>query len=286
MSSNKEKILITGGKGLLGSMLASVLSEKGYEVFALGSGELNITDDKEIDFRINELEPNFLINCAAYTNVDLAEDEKEKAMLINAYAPGKLAKAAKNYGICFIHISTDYVFGDNNPSGHLEDDGNTFPSLNTYGESKRIGEIEVMNEYSESYIARVQWSFGPGGKNIVDTMLTLAKTRNELNIVDDEIGVPTYTKYMARQIEYMILNQKNLKPGFYHIVSEGKCSRFDQVEFVFEKAGIQIKLNRIKLAEYPRKAKIPNFSILINSKLPKLPTWKEGITEYLNSKKS
>lgn len=278
------KILITGGTGMLGSTLSKKLFSMNHQVFALSSKEFDITNNQSILESLDKNKPDLVINCAAYTNVEMAEEEKDKAMEINGYASGRLAKILQEKGIKLIHISTDYVFGDNNINGHLEEETPKTPALNYYGETKRIGEIEVMNANPESYIARVQWSFGPGGKNIVDTMLMLAQTKTELNIVVDEVGIPTYTGYMADNLAYMVENISTLKPGYYHIVSEGSCSRFEQVKYIYEIAGINMKLNQIKLSEYPRKAKVPNFSILKNTKLPKLPDWKEGIKEYINSK--
>lgn len=279
------KIIITGGKGMLGSMLSKVLLSKEHDIFALSSEEMDITNYDSTENAINKYSPDLVINCAAYTNVELAEsdEEKSKVMEVNGHAPGKLAKILYEKHIGFIHISTDYVFSDNNPEGYDEEETPNNPALNYYGESKRIGEIEVRKNNPESYIVRVQWSFGPGGKNIVDTMLKLAETKTELNIVHDEIGVPTYTGYMAQNISYLAENFDTLEPGFYHAVSEGKCSRYEQVQYIYEVAGINMKLNPIKLSEYPRKAKVPNFSILKNNKLPKLPDWKEGIKEYINS---
>ncbi|BDQ04627.1 MAG: NAD(P)-dependent oxidoreductase [Candidatus Dojkabacteria bacterium] len=280
------KVLITGGKGMLGSKLATFLQSKGYEVSNPGSNELDITNTEQVRQYLLSNSPDFIINCAAYTNVEQAESEEEKPKVfeINTKAPGKLAKLTDEANIGFMHISTDYVFSANDPRGYAEFDVPTQPAYNYYGETKRLGEFEVMKNNPNSYIVRVQWTFGEGGKNLVDTMLKLAETRTELNVVEDEVGVPTYTYYVAQSIAYILDNSQSIQPGFYHAVSEGQCSRYEQVQYIYEIAKLDVKLNPIRLADYPRKAKVPNFSILKNTRLPKLPDWREGIREYILSK--
>jgi dTDP-4-dehydrorhamnose reductase len=280
------KVLITGGKGMLGSKLATFLQSKGYEVYNPGSAELDITNTEQVRQFIFANSFDFLINCAAYTNVEQAEleEERPKVLEINANAPGKLAMLTYQKNMSFIHISTDYVFSANDPRGYTEIETPMQPANNYYGETKRLGELEVRKNNPNAYIIRVQWTFGEGGKNLVDTMLKLAETRTELNVVNDEIGVPTYTHHIARNIEYILSNSTKVEPGFYHVVSEGQCSRYEEVQYIYEVAKLNIKLNPIKLADYPRKAKVPNFSILKNTRLPKLPDWREGIREYILSK--
>ncbi len=280
------KVLITGGKGMLGSKLATFLQSKGYEVSNPGSDELDITNTEQVRQYLLSNSPDFIINCAAYTDVEQAESEEEKpkVLAINTHAPAKLAMLTYQANIGFMHISTDYVFSANDPKGYMEIGTPSQPAYNYYGETKRLGELEVRENNPNTYIIRVQWTFGDGGKNLVDTMLKLAGTRTELNVVDDEVGVPTYTRHIAQNIEYILSNLSRVGPGFYHIVSEGQCSRYEQVQYIYEIAKLNIKLNPIKLADYPRKAKVPNFSILKNTRLPKLPDWREGIKEYILSK--
>lgn len=277
------KILITGSNGMLGFALKEVIQKNSkFEVIATTREDFDITNLNSIEEGVEKYNPDLIINSAAYTNVEKAEEEKESAMNANSIAPRNLAMICKEKDIKFFHISTDYVFGDNNPNGHNEDDPIEGVAMNAYGESKRKGELYVREENPESYILRVQWTFGPNGKNIVDTMKMLAETKDELNIVVDEFGAPTFTFDIANQIEYLIINLAKYKPGNYHLVSEGSCTRYEEIEYIYKQIGKKMKLNHIKLAEYPRKATIPNYSILKNTKLPKFPTWKEGITKYLS----
>lgn len=269
---------------MLGSMLTKRLQESNHEVIPTDREELDITSLENIESRLEEIQPDALINCAAYTNVEGAEDDDTLCLLLNTTAPGLLAKATSKRNITFLHISSDFTFGDNNPNGHNEDDQTEPNQLNKYARSKWLGDNEVMENNPNAFIARTQWIFGPGGKNFVDIMLTLAETRDELGLVDDETGVPTYTKDVADQLIYILENKDSLKPGFYHAVNEGQATRYDQAAAVFELAGKNIKLNRVKLADFPRKAKVANYSILHNTKLPKKQSWRDAIREFIDSK--
>lgn len=281
-----KKVLVTGAQGMLGSTLCNVLVGQGYEVVGTTSAELNLTDSNSIISSINHHMPDIAVNCAAYTNVEKAEtEEQDLCFKINAEGAGDLAQICHGLGIELIHISTDYVFGDNSPAGHTEDEDPGDTAQNVYAKSKRAGELAVLRAHPEAYILRVSWSFGPGGKNFVDTMLTLSETRPELMVVDDENGTPSYTKDISNHILYVIENTDTLEPGYYHAVNEGSCSRYEQAIATFELAGKQVTVNRGKLADFPRKAKVCNYSLLKNTKLPKAQSWKEALAEYISSKK-
>jgi len=283
------KVLITGAGGMLGTSIQKVFEDSGkFEVIATGMSDseikLDITNKDSINEILDERKPDVVINCAAYTNVEQAEDEPDVANEINGYAVGRLAEATAVRKIKFIHISTDYVFGENDPVGYREDDT---PKLqpNAYGVSKYLGEIEGKKNNENIYICRVSWTFGPNGKNYIDTMLRLADEREELTIVTDETGVPTYTVDVARNLMLIIENEDEYKPRIYHIVSEGNCSRFDESKTIFKIADKKIKLKKGELASFPRKAKVPNYSILINTKLPPIQNWQDAIKEYIDDKK-
>lgn len=281
---NKQKVLLTGGAGMLGQTLQAQFAHTEYEIRSTDYEEMDITNEESINNYLKDFTPDFLINCAAYTDVNGAEENPDLANKINALGPKLLATVAKEKSIKFVHISTDYVFGDNDPNGYSEESKFKNEALNVYGDSKRLGEILVQESNPDSRIVRVSWTFGPHRRNFVDVMLELAETKEELSIVDDEIGVPTYTKHVSNSLIEFLNNFDKYKPGIYHMINEGSCSRFEEAQHIFETAGINIKLNKIKLADYPRKAVVPNYSVLINTKLPKLPTWQEAISEYLKDK--
>jgi dTDP-4-dehydrorhamnose reductase len=283
------KILITGSNGMLGSLLTQELEKnRNYEVFPTGRDQLDITNNLQVENYISETKPRVIINCAAYTNVNEAEDtQKEINYNVNAIGPKILAENCKKNNIRFIHISTNYVFGSNKDTGYLEEDEPEIgEQLNEYGRAKREGEIFTMELNSEALICRVPWIYGPNGKNFVDTMLNLAKDKNELSIVTDEIGTPTYTLDVVNQLKYILQNLSNIEGGYYHITNEGRCSRYDEAAKIFEIAGIKIKLNRTTLSAFPRKAKVPTTSILKNTKLPKLRDWEDALEEYIKTKES
>jgi dTDP-4-dehydrorhamnose reductase len=280
-----KKVLVTGANGMLGNMLVSLLREKGFEPIPCGHADLDITDPLSVASKLDDAMPDVVVNCAAYTNVEKAEtEEQDLCMMVNAEGAGNIAGACAERKVAFIQISSDYVFGDSSPDGHTEEDDPGDAQTNVYGRSKRVGEIEVLRRNSNAYILRPQWVFGPGGKNFVDTMLMLSETRPELSVVDDETGVPCFTKDISAHIIYVIEHMDELNPGFYHAVNEGVCNRYEQAIAIFELAGKQVKVNRGKLADYPRKAKVCNFSILKNTKLPKAQDWKAATEEYIRSK--
>jgi dTDP-4-dehydrorhamnose reductase len=282
----KNKVLITGADGMLGSMLQNLLSkEKGIEFVGTDISTLDITKEEEIKEIISSHSPAFLINCAAYTDVNQAEVEVELSNMINGYAVGYLAKYCQKNKIKFLHISTDYIFDESSKPRNEDSDPKEGPQ-NQYGKSKLLGEKEAIKNNKGSYIIRVSWTFGPNRKNFIDTMIALAKEKQELSIVTDEVGVPTYTKDVSKSLIEIINNIGKYKPGFYHAVSEEYCSRYEEAKKIFELAKINIKLNKIKLKDFPRKVQIPHFSVLANNKLPKLPRWDKAIEEYLKDRNS
>lgn len=278
------KILITGGFGQLGQSLNDELLKKNYEVILTGFGDFDITDKKSIQNGLEKYKPDWVINCASYTNVDLAENEPQEADMVNGYAAGLLAEETFLKKIKLIHLSTDYVFGDNKKKGHKENDEPGNNQLNQYGKSKRFGEIEAQRNNKNAYIIRTSWMYGSYGKSFVKTMIDISKNNKELNIVDDEVGVPTPSSEVAKSIIHIIEHQDEVKPGIYHAVCEGSCSRFDEAKKIFAVMNINIKLNKIKLTDFARAAKVPNYSILLNTKLPKLPKWDTALENFIKEK--
>jgi len=270
------KILVLGAKGMLGHDLAEVFKEE--ELTAWDIGELNITDEKQVMEKITALKPDVVINAAAYTAVDDAESNKELCFKVNAYAVGFIAKACKDIDASLVHISTDYVF-DGEKKGYNEDDKPS-PS-GVYGSSKALSE-KLLAENTEKYwLVRSSWLFGKHGKNFVDTIARLAKEKDSLDVVDDQLGSPTYTKDLALKIKEVIK-----KPfGVYHITNDGECTWFRFAKKIIELLGLKTKVNPITTEQLGRKAPRPRFSILISNKISKPRNWEGALKEYLEVKK-
>ncbi len=295
------KILLLGKSGMLAQcFLKHFAGGSDLQFYAFSKDELDITDFKNLRSVFSKISPDFIINCAAYTKVDNCETEKENAFLINGFAVGEIAKLCKEFDSILIHFSTDYVFNGENETGYFEDESPA--PLNIYGESKLKGEELIQKNTDNFYIIRTSWLYGEGGKNFVNTMLNLSKTKDELNIVNDQIGSPTYTKDIClRVIENLLfpfikdvpqfhekfLKQKinnNLEKkefGIYHLTNSGFCSWYEFAKEIFKIKNIDIKLNPISTEEYPLPAKRPYFSMLKNTKLPLLRSWQEALKSYL-----
>ncbi len=295
-------ILITGVAGQLGYDVVNELSKRG--IVAVGSDirdeneiinksnwskyiQLDIADKESVDRVVKELKPDAIIHCAAWTNVDGAEDENNKPLVqkINVGGTDNLAKAAKEIGAKFIYVSTDYVFNGEGTKPWQPDDKNYAPQ-NYYGETKLQGELAVSSQLDKYFIVRIAWVFGLNGKNFIRTMLNLAdKGYKELRVVNDQIGTPTYTYDLARLLVDMIQTDKY---GYYHATNEGGyISWADFAEEIFKQANKDVKVNRVTTAEYGVSiAKRPFNSRLDKSKLKDngfepLPDWKDALKRYL-----
>ena len=281
------RILITGGNGQLGSECVYFLNKQGVEFIALPSSDLDITDHADVRRVLNNLRPDLLINCAAYTKVDQAEDEKEKAFAVNADGVKNLADYCAEHKIKFIHFSTDYVFEgsledkDRLPEGYPEDHP-TSP-INAYGESKLAGEVSILNSGCNHLIIRVSWLCGRFGNNFVKSMIRLGKERDELNIVNDQFGSPTFADNVVENTWHLI--DQNIS-GLYHITSRGMITWYDLAQAIFKKTGEPVKVKPISSSEYPTKAKRPAFSLLSTKKIAAVPKitltdWQEGLHKLL-----
>ena len=296
------KALVTGVAGQLGHDVINELSRRG--IVTIGSDireeseivnksnwskyiQLDITDKEAADKAIDELKPDAIIHCAAWTNVDGAEspDNKHLVKNINVDGTDNLVKAAKKIGAKFMYISTDYVFNGEGKEPWKPDDKDYAP-LNYYGQTKLEGELSVSSQLDKYFIVRIAWVFGLNGKNFIKTMLSLAdKGYKELRVVDDQIGTPTYTYDLARLLVDMILTDKY---GYYHATNEGGyISWADFAEEIFRQANKDVKVNRVTTEEYGVSiAKRPFNSRLDKSKLvdngfKPLPDWKDALKRYL-----
>lgn len=284
------KILILGAKGNLGQQLVEIFKEDN-DLIAWDKSEIDITDPGLIKKKIDDLKPAIIINAVAYNAVDQAETEEgfELAKKINATAVGYLAKEAMEVGATLVHYSTDYVFEGNNELGYKED---AEPNpINRYGESKLMGEQEIIRLSGRGlkwYIIRTQKLFGPKGESEVskpsffDIMYKLGKEKTEVDVVDEEIGCFTYTPDLALETKKLLDSDNGY--GIYHIANSKPCSWYKAVKELYKITDIKIKVNRVTSDKFPRPAKRPKYSTLINTKLKKLRPWQDALKEYLKLK--
>lgn len=275
-----KKILVTGANGQLGQCLQKISSQfEEFEFIFTDSETLDITNKEEVNDFFWQNAPDFCINAAAYTVVDLAETEVEKAFLVNADGTENLAEACAENNAQFIHVSTDYVFdGENNLSYTEEDFTNP---LGVYGASKLAGDELALEVNPCSVILRTSWVYSEFGKNFVKTMLNLFATKDELNIVADQFGQPTNANDLAEAIMKIIKSEK-ITPGIFNFSNLGRISWFDFAEKIAELSEAKIKLNAIETSQYPTPAKRPKNSVLYLDKISKtyaiqLKPWEESL---------
>jgi dTDP-4-dehydrorhamnose reductase len=259
------KILVTGGNGQIGSELRCLSKNQNqFEWIFTDLNELNLLDSDNLKNNISKISPDIIINCAAYTSVDKAESEFKLASLVNFKAVDIISDWSFYHKCKLIHISTDYVF-DGNSEIPLKEDANTSP-INIYGTTKLNGENVCLKNDSNSIIIRTSWVYSSFGKNFVKTMSSLMSKKNSLNIINDQIGSPTYAKDLAETI-IKIINFKDWIPGLYHYSNEGEVSWFVFAKSIKKYFGYNTKLNGISTNEYPTPAKRPRYSLLDKSKI-------------------
>jgi len=259
------RILVTGGNGQLGSELKSLSNvHNNFEWIFTDIDEFDLTNTKEIDYKLTSFNPDLIINCAAYTNVDKAEFERKLATVINFNAVDSLSKWTSANKSKLIHISTDYVF-DGSSSTPLTEEAKTSP-INIYGKTKLKGEKACLHNDQNCIIIRTSWVYSSYGNNFVKTIFSLMSQRDCLDIIDDQIGSPTYAKDLAEVI-INIINYRVWIPGLYHYSNEGEISWFDFAKLIKKYHGSCTSLNRISSDEYRAPAKRPSYSLLDKSKI-------------------
>lgn len=273
------KVLVTGVNGQLGYDVIKRLQLQKIECLGVDIGDFDITDKDQVNKAISNYSPDVVVHCAAYTAVDKAEDERELCRKINVDGTQNIAEACKNMDAKMVYISTDYVFdGEGEKPFEVTDKPNP---INYYGQTKYEGELAVQKNLQKYFIVRISWVFGINGNNFVKTMLRLAKDRDEISVVADQIGSPTYTYDLAKLLVEMI---KTDKYGIYHATNEGYCSWHEFACEIFKQAGIDVKVNPIKTEDYPTKAKRPKNSRLSKKSLSdfnKLSEWELALKDFL-----
>ncbi|BBM17490.1 dTDP-4-dehydrorhamnose reductase [Enterococcus malodoratus] len=274
-------ILITGGHGQLGTELRQLLDEKKLDYVSTDADQLDITDKEATNTFINDMKPEIIYHCAAYTAVDKAEDEgKELDELINVEGTRNVAEAAKAAGSTLIYISTDYVFDGKKKDGMYQVDDTTNP-LSEYGRTKLLGEKAVQEIMDDYYIIRTSWVFGIYGHNFIYTMQNLAKTHDRLTVVNDQFGRPTWTRTLAEFMTFVI--EKKAPFGVYHLSNEDSCSWYEFAKEILKDTKVEVA--PVTSEEYPQKATRPQYSIMDLSKAKALgfeiPTWQEALASFL-----
>ncbi len=276
------KILITGAKGMLAKAVIDQFKDNN-ELILTDVSELDITDENNTNEFITRIKPEYIINCAAYTAVDKAEEDIELAKKVNSIGPKNLAIAAKKNDAILIHISTDYVFnGELDISkSYIEDD--EIAPVTVYGKTKAEGEKNIIENCDKYYILRTAWLYGDGN-NFVRTMIKLGKEKEEINVVSDQHGSPTYTVDLASIISQVI--EKKLPYGIYHSTNEGFTTWYDFTKKIYEIANINCKVNPVTSEEFIRPAKRPKNSKMSKSKLLEngviIPKYENALERYLN----
>lgn len=286
------KILITGANGMLAKEIREKFAE-GNELILTDVAELDITNKEGVINFVNEKKPELIINCAAFTAVDKAEECQELAEKINGDGPTNLAIAAKEAGAKLVHISTDYVFGGNLDldKDYKEDDEKN--PVTAYGITKLHGEQGIEKNMDEYYIFRTAWLYGIGGNNFVKTMTKLGSTRDEINVVADQHGSPTYAKDLS-EIVYQAVTKK-IPYGIYNATNEGYTTWYDFTKEILAEQGIECKVNPVTTDEYIEMMKITQAKRPFNSQMSKnklkeaginVPEWKDGLKRYLEEAKN
>jgi dTDP-4-dehydrorhamnose reductase len=288
-----KRILVTGAYGQLGSEISRISDQSDIFTFLFTDIDtLDITDIQAVDKYMKEEQPDFVVNCAAYTAVDKAEQDKETAWRLNGIAPGIIAESCSRFSIKLIHISTDYVFDGTNYTPYTEEDPVRPQSI--YGITKLEGE-RICQSITDSIIIRTSWLYSSYGNNFVKTMIRLARDRDNLRVVFDQVGTPTYARDLARAIIAILhsaeVDPNSWKPGIYNYSNEGVCSWYDFALAIHRFAGIHCQVEPVESKDFPTLAKRPHYSVLNKSKIKTtfhllIPYWMESLQECIQIIKS
>lgn len=275
------KILITGGQGMLGSALHRLCQEQNIPAIPLEKKDADVRSFEQLKKSILEHKPTHIINSAAYTNVDLAETEKELAFAVNATGAQNLAKICWEQNIKLLHLSTDYVFDGENEQPYLET--SSINPLSVYGKTKAQGEMWVQEENPKAQIVRLQALYGENGSHFVQTMLNLSQKYSEIQVVNDQFTSPSYTRHIARAL-LELLNISSA--GIFHLHNQGNCSWYDFATEIFRLKNLETQVIPVQTDHFPRPAPRPLNSHLSMNRwnelnLEALPHWKQALQEYL-----
>lgn len=280
------RVLVTGAKGMLGSEVVKTLEMYGHEVWgtdiSYADDKIDITRQDQIRHALSSFRPSWVLNCAAYTNVDLAEEHEDQALVLNAKGPDLLAHACRRLSIRLMHVSTDYVFDGAKGSPYTEEDAPN--PINVYGASKLAGENAIRHSMEDYIIVRTQWLIGHKGRNFVSTILSAAQINESLRVVNDQWGSPTFASDLARAMAQLLEADAR---GVYHVCNRGKATWFDLAKKAIEIVGLGTKVIPVSTDEFPRPAKRPPYSILSTKKFSEktgklMPLWQTSLENYIH----
>jgi len=276
------RLLVTGAAGMLGHRVVADARALGHDVTGIDLPDLDLTDPDATTRRIAEHAPEAIVNCAAYTDVDGAEADEATALAVNGDAAGNLARAAAQIDARLVHLSTDYVFDGVKATPWLESDAPA--PLGAYGRTKLAGEQQVAERTAEHAIVRTAWLFGAGGPNFCDTMLRLAGERDEVSVVTDQTGSPTWAGHLSPAL--IELAERRGDVGIFHGVGAGQCSWNELTLELFERAGVDCRVLPTTSEQFKRPAPRPAWSVLGSERDPgvRLPAWQDGVQGHLDER--
>jgi dTDP-4-dehydrorhamnose reductase len=276
------RFAITGAAGMLGQDLVAAVRGMGHEALGLSRAELDIVDRLAVADTLSAVGADVVVNCAAWTDVDGAEQHSDRALAVNAAGAGNVARAVAAAGAWTIHVSTDYVFDGTKRVPYVESD--PVSPLSEYGRSKLAGEREVAAQaHGRHTIVRSSWLFGPGGRCFPETILRLAGEREDLAVVDDQVGCPTFTRHLARAL-VELATRRERPVGIVHVAGGGTCSWYEFAREIVAASGLACEVKPCTTADMPRPATRPAYSVLRSERgdeAPVLPDWRDGLSEYM-----
>lgn len=277
------KLLVAGASGMLGRDVMLAAGNAGHDVVGFGHSELDVTDAGVVGAKLEGERPDVVINCAAWTDVDGAEEAEEDATRVNGEGAGIVAAAAASVGASVVYVGSDYVFDGSKSSPYVETD-ETAP-LSAYGRSKLAGEEATRAANKRHFVVRSAWLFGTGGPNFVETMLRLAGDHGEVLVVRDQVGSPTYTWHLAYGVVRLI---EGVEFGIHHMAAAGACSWYEFAREIFEQANVECKVMSATTEMLGRPAPRPAYSALTSQRehAIELPSWQDGLAAYLSQRRA
>jgi dTDP-4-dehydrorhamnose reductase len=272
------KLLVTGAAGMLGRDVMLAAGNAGHDVVGFGRAELDVADAAAVEKKVDLERPDVVINCAAWTDVDGAEEAEEAALAVNGAGAVNVAAAAAAVGASVVYVSSDYVFDGNTGEPYVESDQPA--PISAYGRTKLAGEEATVAANKRHFVVRSSWLFGIGGGNFVETMLRLAESQNEVLVVRDQVGSPTYTWHLAYGVVRLI---EGVEFGIHHMAAAGYCSWYEFAREIFEQAQVECKVLSGTTEMLGRPAPRPPFSALTSQRehAIRLPSWQDGLAGYL-----